>query len=100
MLILSRPTPGRDAQYNEWYQSVHLPQMLALKGFKSGRRLRHAATLGDRDSYPYAAIYEIETDDLDAVLKDIYRESASGRLLIDESLDRQNIYAAVYEEIS
>lgn len=99
MLILSRPTPGRDAQYNQWYDEVHLGEMLALKGFKCAQRFRHARTLGERDSYPYAAIYDIETDDIDAVVQDIYREAGSGRLLIDEALDRQSVYAAVYEEL-
>jgi hypothetical protein len=99
MLILSRPTPGRDAQFNQWYDDIHLREMLQIKGIASARRLRHVRTLGDRDAYPYAAIYEIETEDIDAVLKDIYREASSGRLLIDEALDRQSVYAAVYEEI-
>lgn len=99
MIIMSRPVEGRDAQYNAWYQDVHLEQMLALKGFKSVQRFRHVQTLGERKSYPYAAIYEIETRDLDAVMKDLYSEAGSGRLLVDASLDRSDIYAAVYEEL-
>ena len=99
MLILSRPVAGRDVQFNEWYQAVHLPQMLALKGFTSAQRFRLAKSMGQREAPPYAAIYEIETEDLDGVLQDLYREALEGRLLIDEALDRPSVFAAVYEEL-
>jgi hypothetical protein len=96
MLILSRPAAGREAQYNDWYQNVHLEQMLALKGFKAAQRFKLERSLGEREAQPYAAIYEIETDDLDGVLQGLYREAGSQRLMIDEALDRASVYAAVY----
>jgi hypothetical protein len=96
MLILSRPAPGCEAQYDDWYQNVHLEQMLSLKGFKAAQRFRLERSLGQRDAYPYAAIYEIETNDLDGVLEELYREAGSQRLMIDVSLDRESVYAAVY----
>jgi hypothetical protein len=96
MLILSRPAEGRESQYDDWYQNVHLEQMLKLKGFKAAQRFKLARSLGQREAQPYAAIYEIETDDLDAVLDELYREAGSQRLLIDEALDRASVYAAVY----
>ena len=96
MLILSRPTEGREAQYDDWYQNVHLEQMLTLKGFKAAQRFKLQRSLGQREAQPYAAIYEIETDDLDAVLEELYREAGSQNLLIDEALDRASVYAAVY----
>jgi hypothetical protein len=97
MLILSRPRQGREARYNEWYDRVHLPQMLALPGFKAAQRFRHTRTLGEREAFPYAALYDIETRNLDGVLRELYRVAGSRSLLIDESLDRDSVYAAVYE---
>ena len=99
MLILSRPTPGQDARYNQWYDGVHVGQMLKLPGFATAQRLKLVQTLGDREAQPYAAIYEIETDDLDATMKALYREAGSGALLVDDALDRNGIFAAVYEEL-
>lgn len=96
MLILSRPSAGREAQYDDWYQNVHLEQMLRLKGFTAAQRFKLQRSLGDRQAQPYAAIYEIETDDLDSVLEELYREAGGQRLLIDEALDRDSVYAAVY----
>src|SRR4051812_26579171 len=44
-----------DAEFNEWYESVHMPKRLACPGFVAGRRFR-AAT----DSPRYMTIYELE----------------------------------------
>jgi hypothetical protein len=99
MLILSRPTPGQDGRFNQWYDGVHLGQMLQLPGFAAAQRFRLVRTLGDREAQPYAAIYDIETDDLDATMDALYREARSGQLLVDEALERGSIFAAVYEEL-
>lgn len=99
MIVLSRPTEGREDEYNAWYQNVHLGQVLALEGFKSAQRFRLASDLGGRDAWPYAAIYEIETDDLGAVVKEIERQAGTAQLLISEAIDTQSAFAAIYEEI-
>jgi hypothetical protein len=99
MLILSRPAEGQDARFNDWYQQVHLDEVLALKGFKAAQRFRLARNLGERQAQPYAAIYEIETEDLDGVLQELYREAGGAGMVIDASLDRASIYAAVYEPL-
>ena len=98
MVILSRPTEGMEEEYNEWYQNVHLGELVALDGIVSGRRYRRAKTLGERDSYPYLAIYEIETDDIDRVVADLTRTAEAGRLTMSPAMDTDSAYAVVYEE--
>jgi hypothetical protein len=62
--VETRPTsPDRDQEYNTWYDEVHLPELVALDGFVSARRLRPV----DGDG-PYLALYEIEGDDLQAIV--------------------------------
>ncbi|OBF80775.1 hypothetical protein A5791_07445 [Mycobacterium sp. 852002-51163_SCH5372311] len=62
--VETRPSsPDRDQEYNTWYNEVHLPELVALDGFVSARRLRPV----DGDG-PYLALYEIEGDDLQAIL--------------------------------
>jgi hypothetical protein len=64
LLIESRPSsPDRDQDYNTWYDEVHLRELVALDGFVSARRLRPV----DGDG-PYVALYEIEGDNLQAIL--------------------------------
>ena len=64
MYVESRPSsPDREQEYNTWYDEVHLGELVALDGFVSARRLRPV----DGDG-PYVAIYEIEGDNLQAIL--------------------------------
>jgi len=62
--VETRPSsPDRDQEYNTWYDEIHLPELVALDGIVSARRLRPV----DGDG-PYVALYEIEADDLQSVL--------------------------------
>lgn len=59
--VSSRAQPGRDAEYNEWYDSTHVVDVLAVPGFKACQRYVRA-NIGD-DRPEYVAVYEVETDD-------------------------------------
>ena len=60
ILVHTSPVEGRDDEYNDWYDDVHLMEVLKVAGFTSARRFR---TLGG-NAVPYLAIYEVEADDL------------------------------------
>lgn len=57
-------SPDREQEYNTWYDEVHLPELVAIDGIVSARRLRPVNGEG-----PYVALYEIEGDDLQVVLQ-------------------------------
>jgi hypothetical protein len=64
ILVETRPSsPDREQEYNTWYDEVHIPELLALDGIVSARRLRPVARNG-----PYVALYEVDGDDLQAIL--------------------------------
>ena len=56
-------SPDREQEYNTWYDEVHLGELVALPGITGARRLRPVDGNG-----PYVALYEVEADDLQAVL--------------------------------
>ncbi len=76
-IVQTSPTPGREDEFNEWYENVHVPEVLRMPGFLSGQRFRLAAE--DPFSGPrYLAVYEIESDDIAATL-DTVRNTAPAR---------------------
>lgn len=97
-VVLSRPVAGREEECNDWYQNVHLGQVVAIPGIRSAQRFRLSADLGARGAWPYLAIYEIETDDLDAVVQEIQAKAGSDLLLVSDALDTASAFAAIYEE--
>lgn len=55
MLISFRVQPDADAAFNNWYNTIHLPELLAIPGIKSARRLTHHT-----EPHNYLTIYEVE----------------------------------------
>ena len=58
---------AREAEYNEWYDKTHLPDVLETPGFV--RATRYENTNPQEGEAKFLAIYEIETDDIDEFMK-------------------------------
>jgi hypothetical protein len=98
MIVLSRPTEGREDEYNDWYQNFHLGQVVNIRDIKSAQRFRLARKLVEGEAHPYAAIYEIETADIDAVIEEIKAAAGTERLQISDAIAVDFTNATVYEE--
>ncbi len=61
MYVETVPLPDQAADYHKWYNEVHLQEIVAIEGFVSARRFEPFGHEG-----PFIAIYEMDTDDLDA----------------------------------
>ena len=98
MIVMSNPVDGHEAEYNHWYQNIHLGEMVALPGIRSARRFRRVRNLKETDSYANVAVYDIETDDVDGVLQGVAEAAGKGQLNMSVSIDTGNAYAVIYEE--
>ena len=89
-LVKTKPTDMlREAEFNSWYDDIDIPDVLAVPGFQRAQR----AVGLQLDEYPnvnldaregkYAALYDIESDDIDKSIIDLYvaarKMSAFGR---------------------
>jgi hypothetical protein len=74
LLVFTKPAPGREDEYNAWYEEHHLDEGLALDAFTAVQRFRFAPEgqpprprFSESDPpLPYLALWEIETDDIEA----------------------------------
>lgn len=82
--VISRAMPGRDDEYNEWYNSVHAHEVLALPGFLSCTRYRKTGP-GAEGPPEYVAAYEVETDDPAALIQNLF--AASETMQLTDSID-------------
>ena len=99
-VVYTRPTEGRDAEYNEWYDSVHIPDVERLDGVLSARRFRLADTNRPQTGHPpYLALYELDLDDISEFPQAIKRAVAEGRMPITDALDQSGTVTAYYEEL-
>ena len=71
ILALNGPTggDGDEEALNQWYIDEHLPAFKSIDAVKTARRYKvmQGRVPGVEDVWPYVAVYEIETDDIDAV---------------------------------
>jgi hypothetical protein len=91
-VVFSNPAEGKDAEFNEWYDNVHIPELLAIPGMLSARRfdLHEAAVYhapgGVAPEHRYLTIYEMEGD-VDVIMAKIMESVASGQVHMSDSLD-------------
>ena len=91
-IVFSNPLQDRDDEFNEWYDNVHIPQLLAVPGMLSAQRytLRdsemYRAPGGRPPEHRYAIIYEMEGD-VDAIMQKIQEAVAGGHIQMHDSLD-------------
>jgi hypothetical protein len=98
-VVLSNPKDGREDEYNDWYDRRHLADVLAVPGFVAAQRFRLAKADGER-RHRYLALYEIETADLRATLKDLYGRVGTPAMPISEAIDMDGVDATIYEGIT
>ena len=70
--------PEHEEEFNDWYETVHLPDLLSVEGLVAAQRFQLTGpgpqTLnraGEPAVAQYLAVYELDTEDTDAVLERI-----------------------------
>ena len=77
-------SPDREEDYHKWYNDTHLAEICSVDGIVSARRFAPADGQG-----PFIAIYELDCDDLDAVVPRLGELGASGKMSSLELLNME-----------
>lgn len=101
LIVFTQPTEGKEAEYNRWYDEVHLRDVLEVDGFVGAQRFALAdAQIGDvsgKTPGRYLAIYEIEADSLEAALEKL--NSGSDTMEMSDALDMDTATAIAFSAI-
>lgn len=87
LIVPSSAKPGREDEYNDWYDGQHLADVCAIPGVVSGVRYEAHPTSPSKPDAAYVALYEIEADDPMAVLAELTRRAGAGEMKITDALD-------------
>ena len=93
LVVFTESMPGKDEEFNKWYDEVHLREVLEVEGFVAAQRFVFSDDqFGDLDASAapgrYMAIYEIEAPDLAAAIEKL--NGSSGRMQMSDALDADN----------
>lgn len=97
MLVFSNPVAGQEAEFNEWYDTVHLDEVRAVPGVASGERYgRVPAQLpGGEGGHSYLAVYELDGDP-DEVVKSFLERAGTGKVSLSPTLDLATLQVTVW----
>jgi hypothetical protein len=100
LIVFTDPVPGREDEYNDWYDHVHLRDVLAVPGFVAAQRFRLTMPMiGDLKSR-YLAVYEFEAAIPAEVLAEIGRRAGTDQMVVIDAVDMGSASAAVFEPCS
>ncbi len=93
LVAFSNAIEGRDEDFEQWYDQQHMPDLLAIPGFVSAERF---TCIGDAP-HRYMAIYEIETDDLNALMEEIQKRGGTELMPISDAIDPSTVSLACWQ---
>ena len=97
--VYSNPTPGREAEFNDWYTNVHLAEVLQIDGFVSAQRFQLAEPQVVNDQpYRYMAMYEIDNDNIEQTVENLM--VAAGGLQMSDAVDTDNLHIAIVQSVT
>jgi hypothetical protein len=97
MIVLAAAMPGQKLELDQWYDKRHIPDILAVPGIQSCERFDFQG-MGPGDAaqkWDYVGIYDIEADDVGAVLKDMGGRMGTERMPKSPALDSSRTLAFI-----
>ena len=97
LIVFASPAEGREDDFNDWYDNVHLQEFVALPGVVSGQRFSLAPT-SPKAKTSYAAIYQLSADPAD-VLAAMGAAIKDGSMRMSDALDPASISISAWNPL-
>jgi hypothetical protein len=69
LMVYTNPTEGKEDEFNQWYNDIHLGEVLQVPGIVSAQRFKVADVMPGVSDHQYLALYNLDTDDPEGVIK-------------------------------
>ncbi|MBQ75730.1 MAG: hypothetical protein CMQ20_12015 [Gammaproteobacteria bacterium] len=63
VLVLTEPTEGKQDEFDDYYENLHLDEVLSTTGWDTAKRFELVDEVGGKCPLKHLALYEVETDD-------------------------------------
>jgi hypothetical protein len=99
LVVWTNPSEGREAEYNDWYNNIHLAEVVSIPGFVAAQRYKLNKPLMGEPYRPYLALYEMDVDNLEAAGK-AFELLGTTPMNMSDALDTDRAMANVFETCS
>jgi hypothetical protein len=100
LLVLSNARPGRDDEYNKWYNEEHIPALRKISEYVSSQRYRNARegnSKADAPSWRYMTLYTFKTDDISELMARLSGTLGTGSMPLTDSADSDGVFSFLGE---
>lgn len=100
-LVFTNAVEGREDEFNDWYDNVHLSDVVKVPGIVSGTRFK-LSDVQRSDvpfKYKYAAVYQLDTHDIGSVVAELKKRAGTEVMPLSSAMEesRESYY---FERIS
>lgn len=103
-VILSQAEPGREAEFDQWYDTQHLSDVCKVDGVVSARRfiidVQKVTELDGAPRWTSLAIYEIESDDPTGVMNAISEVAGSDAMPLSDALSQTGMIQLLAHQVA
>ena len=97
-IVMTNCTEGKEAEYEQWYDDVHVHDLMRIPGITAVQRgemapEQQAMVEGEmvlvdevKNPYRYVAFYTFETEDPQSILEEVARRANTPDLMVSEHL--------------
>jgi len=90
--------PSREAEFNDWYNNTHLPDVLETPGIVRATRYQNRDP--SQQGAKFLAVYEVETNDIDKTMAELQAALARKRAQGRWTQVIQVVYRSLHREIN
>ncbi len=98
LMVFSNPIEGKEVEYNDWYNNVHLKEAVAVDGVLSAQRFCLSKAQMNEQPYKYAVIYEVEKGNEATTLENLL--AATEAMDMQPVMDLEKIHVQIIEAIT
>lgn len=87
LMVFSRPTQGQEEAFNDWYDHQHLPDVLRVTGFISGKRYVLSSLSNVLTVPKYLVVFKFKSGDVKETTAELAARIADGRTRMSPSFE-------------
>jgi hypothetical protein len=96
-VVLTQPAEGMTAEFNRWYDTEHIPDVLKIPDFVAVQRFRFVPQRPDDEPLrPFLALYETETEDIRETHARLAAVAGTDQMPFDPAIDQAKSVAWYY----
>ncbi len=99
LIALTTPIAGKEQEYHDWYNNVHIPEIVNGLGLQGAQRYELVAKMIGADTNTFLAIYDVETDDPDGFMGRMGAFAQSGGMTPGTATDQAAGYSSFFKAI-